>query len=71
MRSIVDERCSSGRIDNSRSGLGRKHGQEVPSVYLSRRSVWLSGRHRVGGGGERRRSGRGVSRDDRRVGHGR
>jgi hypothetical protein len=36
-------------------------------VYLSWRSGRLSGRHGVGGGRERRWSGRGVSRDDRRV----
>jgi hypothetical protein len=70
MRSIVDERCISRRMHSSRSGFGREHGQEVSSVYLSWRSVWLHGRHSVGGGGERRRSGRGVSRDDRRVGDG-
>lgn len=70
MRSVVDGDRSSRRIHSSRSGLGREHGQEVPSVYLSWRSLWLSRRHRVWGGRERRRSGRGVSRDDRRVGDG-
>lgn len=68
MRSIVGERCIGRRIHSSRRGLGREHGQEVPSVYLSWRSVWLNERHRVGRRRERRRSGRGVSRDDRRVG---